>query len=400
MPSLSARLQSVENSTSHSPKFGVPPPIFATLAFAPNRQEQYLPVVFSSLDSHSPAGASAHALAASNRTPAKVTVAVVIALVFMALPPIGCGVGETSKGGKSVVLTRLLSGTTHRAGGRVAGEVSGREGRGSKPLGATAGAGSDVAISRIRPRSADRPSPLPRLRPPRRPPPLPARSRSWTGGGSTPTASSRARGGGVPTSPSARRAGGASRGARRRPTRGRPREPGGGGQCPSSGRYVNQHGCDYRLGEPASGEVVVHALPARDPLAIGSNLRARRQERLAHQVRVHPARRLPPFPDRPHDQRLPAPCIPAREHARHRRLVVGPGLHVAALGQRAAELGDDRVGLGAEEAERQEDEVAVELELAARHLLHDGAAVVLRPRGGRRGASSPCRARRPRSASC
>src|SRR5437762_1754569 len=85
MPSLSARLQSVENCASHLPKSGVPPPIFATLAFAPNRQEQYLPVVFSSLDSHSPAGASAHALAASNRTPAKVAVAVVIALVFMAL---------------------------------------------------------------------------------------------------------------------------------------------------------------------------------------------------------------------------------------------------------------------------------------------------------------------------
>src|SRR6266481_6342049 len=115
-----------------------------------------------------------------------------------------------------------------------------------------------------------------------------------------------------------------------------------------------------------------------DPPAVGSDLRARRQGRLAHEVRVHPARRLPPLPDRPHHARLSAPRVSAREHPRHRRLVVGPRLQVAARGQLGAELGDDRVGLGAEEAEREEHEVAVERELAPRHLLHDGAAVVVR----------------------
>src|SRR5439155_850126 len=66
-------------------------------------------------------------------------------------------------------------------------------------------------------------------------------------------------------------------------------------------------------------------------------------------------------------------------NARHRRLVVGAGLQVASLGQFAAELGDDGVALGAEEAEREEHEVAVEVELAACDLLHHGAPVVLHP---------------------
>src|SRR5437667_10961219 len=97
------------------------------------------------------------------------------------------------------------------------------------------------------------------------------------------------------------------------------------------------------------GEVIVVAVAPLSCL----QLRARGQERLAHQVRVHPARRLAPFPDRPHDQRLPPPRIPAREHTRHRRLVVRPGLHVAALGECAAELRDHRGRLRAEEAQGQ-----------------------------------------------
>src|SRR5207249_249003 len=123
------------------------------------------------------------------------------------------------------------------------------------------------------------------------------------------------------------------------------------------------------------GEVIVEAVAPWSCL----QLRARGQERLAHEVRVHPARRLAPFPDRPHDQRLPPPRVPAGEHTRHRRLVVRPGLRVAALGECAAELRDHGVRLRAEEAEGQEHELARELELAAGPLLHHGAAVVRLP---------------------
>src|SRR5439155_8920856 len=81
------------------------------------------------------------------------------------------------------------------------------------------------------------------------------------------------------------------------------------------------------------------------------------------------------LPDRPHDERLAPPRVDAREHAGHRRLVVRSGFQVAALGQLAAEPGDHGVQLRTEEPECQQHEFARQLELAARPLLHHGAAV-------------------------
>src|SRR5262249_16824834 len=108
-------------------------------------------------------------------------------------------------------------------------------------------------------------------------------------------------------------------------------------------------------------------------------LRARRQERLAHEVRVDPARRLAALPDRPHDERLAPSRVAAGEHARHGGLVVPARLQLPPLRQLAAELRDAGVGLGTEEAEREEHELARQIELAAGDLLHDRAAVVLAP---------------------
>src|SRR5262245_16607362 len=70
-PRVSARPHLTERLVSHLPKSGVPPPTFATPAFAYNRQEPYRPVVLSLLDSHRPPVPPAHALAPRSNTPAE-----------------------------------------------------------------------------------------------------------------------------------------------------------------------------------------------------------------------------------------------------------------------------------------------------------------------------------------
>src|SRR5436309_2916871 len=86
MPLVSARPHLAENLTSHVLKSGIPPPAFTALALAIDRQDQYLPAVFSLPDSHLPA--AAHALAPSSRTPARAAIAPAIVVVFMVCRPL------------------------------------------------------------------------------------------------------------------------------------------------------------------------------------------------------------------------------------------------------------------------------------------------------------------------
>jgi hypothetical protein len=79
-------------------------------------------------------------------------------------------------------------------------------------------------------------------------------------------------------------------------------------------------------------------------------------------VSVDAACRLAAFPDRPHDQRLATPHIAAREDARHARLIVGADGDVAALVETDAEVLEESLALGAEKAERQQNQLAVDLE--------------------------------------
>src|SRR2546426_240752 len=105
-----------------------------------------------------------------------------------------------------------------------------------------------------------------------------------------------------------------------------------------SHRVFSTHVCAWDGSAQPSTAATTTAIARRNPTSLRSELRARREPRAAHEVRVHPARRLAALPDRPHHQRLPAACVAAGEHTRYRRLVIRPGLHVAALRQLAAEL--------------------------------------------------------------
>src|SRR5262245_48618708 len=103
---------------------------------------------------------------------------------------------------------------------------------------------------------------------------------------------------------------------------------------------------------------------------------AARERSLTHKERVHVAGGLAAFPDGPHDQGLPAPHVAAGEDTGHARLVVGADGNVAAIGEPHPELREHRVGLGPEEAEREEHEVAFDLELASGDLGHHRTAVL------------------------
>jgi hypothetical protein len=105
--------------------------------------------------------------------------------------------------------------------------------------------------------------------------------------------------------------------------------------------------------------------------------RALQQGGLAHQVAIDAARRLASLPDRPDDQRLPAAEVAAGEHAGNARHVVGVRLDVAARVELDAEVRQERALLRPQEPQREEDEVALELELAARDLDHLGRTAVL-----------------------
>src|SRR5262245_44236921 len=105
-------------------------------------------------------------------------------------------------------------------------------------------------------------------------------------------------------------------------------------------------------------------------------LGTRRQVRVARQEGIDAARRLAAFPDRPHHQRLAAAHVSAGEHPRHARLVVRADADVAALVEAHAELLDHPWAFRTEKAEREQHELALDLELAPRDLDHLRAAVV------------------------
>src|SRR5262249_41542954 len=89
----------------------------------------------------------------------------------------------------------------------------------------------------------------------------------------------------------------------------------------------------------------------------------------AHQVEIDAARGGATFGDRPHDQRLAALHIAAREHAAHAGHPVSVAPDVAALGELDAEIGQHARTLGAEEAHGEQHELHLEGELGARDRL-------------------------------
>src|SRR5579863_7177508 len=106
--------------------------------------------------------------------------------------------------------------------------------------------------------------------------------------------------------------------------------------------------------------------------------RAGGQERLAHQVSIDRARTFASFPDGPYHQRLPAPRITRREHSRDARLVVVAG-DIAPLIHLQTQLGNDAVGFGTEKSKGEQDQIAFQVELASRNLLHHHASIVALP---------------------
>src|SRR6266540_3579010 len=78
------------------------------------------------------------------------------------------------------------------------------------------------------------------------------------------------------------------------------------------------------------------------------------QPPLPLQIPIDSIRRLPPFGDCPHHQRLSAPHVARREHARHARHVVGIRRYIAARVQIYAKLLDHTVLHRAREAHRQQ----------------------------------------------
>jgi len=98
------------------------------------------------------------------------------------------------------------------------------------------------------------------------------------------------------------------------------------------------------------------------------------QRRGAHQHAVDFARRLAALGDGPDDQRLAAAAVAGGEDALHRRgVAAGRRLDVAARVLVQLQFVDD-VALGAEEAQRQQHQVAREDALAARHRVHRPAS--------------------------
>src|SRR3989454_9054990 len=83
-----------------------------------------------------------------------------------------------------------------------------------------------------------------------------------------------------------------------------------------------------------------------------------REVRLAHQVAIDPARGGAALGNGPDDQRLAPLHIAAGENAGDARHPVGVTPDIAALGELHAELGEHPRPLGAEEAHREQDEVA------------------------------------------
>src|SRR6185437_7985864 len=105
---------------------------------------------------------------------------------------------------------------------------------------------------------------------------------------------------------------------------------------------------------------------------IGSdpNLSAR-QRRRAHQERVDRMRALASLAYRPHDERLPAAHVAGGENLRHAgSVVVGIRLDVRARVAIDAELLDKTRVTGTREPHREQYEVGLHLEFAARHFDH------------------------------
>ena len=92
------------------------------------------------------------------------------------------------------------------------------------------------------------------------------------------------------------------------------------------------------------------------------------QVRLAHEPQVDRPGALAALVDRPHNKRLATADVARSEHALPTRHVVGAGLHVAAGIELQPEVGDGAMLLRANEAHREERQLARPLLLRARHL--------------------------------
>src|SRR5688500_10312443 len=106
----------------------------------------------------------------------------------------------------------------------------------------------------------------------------------------------------------------------------------------------------------------------RGPDAL-EQLHRRSEIAATHEEGVDAAGGLAAFADGPDDERLTAADVAGGEHAGHARHVILVRDHVAAVVELQAELADRAVLFGAEEAEGEEAQVAVEFELAARNFL-------------------------------
>src|SRR6516165_27961 len=155
------------------------------------------------------------------------------------------------------------------------------------------------------------------------------------------------------------------------------------------GHEPRDPGLPWRFAQGVGGGGGAHASPpaprSTRQLQLSDRRRGRaflsRQEARTHQEFVDSASALPALADRPDDERLAAPHVAGGEQLRNRGAVVdGIGADITA----GIELDTgllDHAGLARpKKAHCQEDEISLQIEGAARDLLHHKAAVwALRP---------------------
>src|SRR5208282_5020399 len=87
---------------------------------------------------------------------------------------------------------------------------------------------------------------------------------------------------------------------------------------------------------------------------------------------------LAAFPDCPHHERLAATRVAGAKDARQAGMIV-LGKDIAPRIEFEAEFGDDTFRLRTEEAEREQHEIAIELEVAAGHFFHNHPGAIALP---------------------